>query len=80
MGNIIKNTEAEGVDIVNEDTADTLEDEEDLEFRDGKTIKFVVGLEKANLHDTLLIRHQGATIQFGSNLELNEKTQILLKM
>ena len=68
MGNIIKNPEDENVDIVNEDTADTLGDEEDLEFVDGKTIKFVVGLEKANLYDTLLIRHEGATIQFGSNL------------
>ena len=70
MGNIVKNSEAEDVEIVNKDTADTLSEEEDLEFKEGKTIRFVVGLEKANLYDTLLIRHQGATIQFGSNLDL----------
>ena len=71
MGNIIKNSDNEDdVEIVNQDTADTLSEEEDLEFIQGKTVRFVVGLEKANLYDTLLIRHQGATIQFGSNLDL----------
>ena len=70
MGNIVKNSETEDVEIVNKDTADTLSEEEDLEFKEGKTIRFVVGLENANLYDTLLIRHQGATIQFGSNLDL----------
>ena len=71
MGNIIKNSDDDkDVEIVNQDTADTLSEEEDLEFIQGKTVCFVVGLEKANLYDTLLIRHQGATIQFGSNLDL----------
>tara|TARA_B110001450_G_C17433801_1_gene405007 strand:- start:379 stop:594 length:216 start_codon:yes stop_codon:yes gene_type:complete len=71
MGNIIKNSDDDkDVEIVNQDTADTLSEEEDLEFIQGKTVRFVVGLEKANLYDTLLIRHQGATIQFGSNLDL----------
>ena len=62
MGNLNGKKETlDQVHVTNE-TADTLADEQDLEFKYGQSIIFEVGLEKANLDDTLLIRHQGATI------------------
>ena len=47
---------------IGQETVDTLSDEQDLEFKEGQSIIFEVSLEKANLDDTLLIRHHGAVI------------------
>ena len=81
MGNTI-GTQEENNDLVitRKDSSDTLGDENDLEFTEGQSIKFEVGLDSGNLDNTLFIRHQGATINFGANLRHQEKSQILLKI
>ena len=66
--------------ITRHDSSDSIGDEVDLEFTEGQSIRFEVGLDSGNLDNTLFIRHQGATINFGSNLRHQEKSRILLKI